>query len=71
MKKLLAREASLAQPAQEVMDAALPTLDSKADITKLYRELTAGHNTVVVVQNGNAIGVLTKMDVIAHLSKLR
>ena len=71
MKKLLTREASLSQPAQQVMDAALPTLESKADIAELYRELTAGHNAVVVVQNGKAIGVLTKMDVITRLSNLR
>jgi cystathionine beta-synthase len=69
MKKLLTREASLAQPTQEVMDAALPSLEAKADIADLYRELTMGHNAVVVIRNGKAIGVLTKMDVIAHLSK--
>jgi cystathionine beta-synthase len=69
MKKLLSREASLSQPAQEVMDAALPSIDSKADISELYKHLTAGHNAVVVTREGKAIGVLTKMDVIAHLSK--
>jgi cystathionine beta-synthase len=69
MKKLLTREASLGQPSQEVMDAALPSLDSKADISELYKQLTAGHNAVVIVRDGEAIGVLTKMDVIAHLSK--
>jgi cystathionine beta-synthase len=69
MKKLLTREASLGQPSQEVMDAALPSLDSRADISELYKQLTAGHNAVVVVRDGKAVGVLTKMDVIAHLSK--
>jgi cystathionine beta-synthase len=69
MKKLLTREASLAQPTQEVMDVALPSVDSKADISELYKQLTAGHNAVVVVHDGRAIGVLTKMDVITHLSK--
>jgi cystathionine beta-synthase len=69
MKKLLTREASLSQPTQEVMDSALPSVDSKADISELYRHLTAGHNAVVVVHDGIAIGVLTKMDVITHLSK--
>jgi len=69
MKKLLTREASLSQPSQEAMDAALPSLDSKTDISELYKQLTAGHNAVVVVRDGKAIGVLTKMDVIAHLSK--
>lgn len=69
MKKLLTRDASLAQPAQEVMDAALPCLDSKAEISELYKQLTAGHNAVVVTCDGKAVGVLTKMDIISHLSK--
>jgi cystathionine beta-synthase len=69
MKKLLTREASLSQPAQEVMDVALPSLDSKAEISELYKQLTAGHNAVVVTRDGKAVGVLTKMDVIAHLSR--
>jgi cystathionine beta-synthase len=69
MKKLLTREVSLGQPSQEVMDTALPSLDSKADISELYRHLSAGHNAVVVTCDGKAIGVLTKMDVIAHISK--
>jgi cystathionine beta-synthase len=69
MKKLLTREASLSQPAQEVMDVAPPSLDSTADISELYKQLTAGHNAIVVVHDGKAIGVLTKTDVIAHLSK--
>jgi cystathionine beta-synthase len=68
MKKLLTREASLSQPTQEVMDVALPSLDAKANISELYKQLTAGHNAVVVVRGGKAVGVLTKMDVIAHLS---
>jgi len=69
MKKLLTREASLAQPSEEVMDPALPSVDSNADISELYRHLTAGHNAVVVTRDKKAVGVLTKMDVIAHLSK--
>lgn len=69
MKKLLTKEVSLIQPAQEIMDASLPTIEAKAEISELYRQLTGEHNAVVVVQDGKAIGVLTKMDVIAHLSK--
>jgi cystathionine beta-synthase len=69
MKKLLTREATLSQPTQEVMDAALPSLDARADISDLYRQLTAGHNAAVVTYDGKAVGVVTKMDVIAHLSR--
>jgi cystathionine beta-synthase len=69
MKKLLTREASLTQPVQEIMDQSLPTIEARAEISELYKQLTGDHNAVVVVQNGNAIGVLTKMDVITHLSK--
>jgi cystathionine beta-synthase len=69
MKKLLTKEVSLTQSVQEIMDAALPTIDSKAEVSELYKQLTGEHNAVVVVRDGKAIGVLTKMDVISHLSK--
>ncbi len=69
MKKLLTKEASLTQSVQEIMDQPLPTIEAKAEIGELYRQLTGGHNAVVVVHEGNAVGVLTKMDVITHLSK--
>jgi cystathionine beta-synthase len=69
MRKLLTKEASFSQPTQEVMDAALPSIESKAEIPELYKQLIRGHNAVVVVQDGKAVGVLTKMDVITHLSK--
>ncbi|MGA2973380.1 MAG: cystathionine beta-synthase [Candidatus Bathyarchaeia archaeon] len=69
MKKLLTREASLTQSVQEIMDQPLPTINAKAEISDLYKQLTGEHNAVVVVQDGKAIGVLTKMDVISHLSR--
>jgi cystathionine beta-synthase len=69
MKKLLTKEASLTQSVQEIMDQPLPTIDAKAEISDLYKQLTGEHNAVVVVQDGKAIGVLTKMDVISHLSR--
>lgn len=69
MKKLLTREASLTQSVQEIMDQPLPTIEAGAEISELYRQLTGDHNAVVVVQEGKAVGVLTKMDVITHLSK--
>jgi cystathionine beta-synthase len=69
MKKLLTKEASLTQSVQEIMDQPLPTIDARAEISILYKQLTGEHNAVVVVRDGKAIGVLTKMDVISHLSK--
>jgi cystathionine beta-synthase len=69
MKKLLTREASLTQSVQEIMDQPLPTIDAKAEISDLYKQLRGEHNAVVVVEDAKAIGVLTKMDVITHLSK--
>ena len=69
MKKLLMRQVSFRQPVQEVMDAPLPTIDALAELSELYKQLTGDHNAVVVAKNGKAIGVLTKMDVISHLSK--
>ena len=69
MRKLLTKEASLRQPVQEAMDAPLPTIDAGAEISELYRQLSGHHNAVVVIQHGKAVGVLTKMDIITHLSK--
>jgi cystathionine beta-synthase len=69
MKKLLTKEVSLNQPVQEVMDAPLPTIEAGAEIAELYKRLTGEQNAVVVTQNSKAIGVLTKMDVITHLSR--
>ncbi len=69
MKKLLTKDASLTQSVQEIMDQPLPTIEAKAEIGELYRQLSGDHNAVVVVHEGSAVGVLTKMDVITHLSK--
>jgi len=69
MRKLLTKEVSLNQPVQEIMDEPLPTIDADADISELYRHLTGDYNAVVVVRDAVAVGVLTKMDVITHLSK--
>jgi cystathionine beta-synthase len=69
MKKLLTKQVSFNQPVQEVMDAPLPTIDAQSGLSELYRQLVGDHNAVVVVKKGQAFGVLTKMDVISHLSK--
>lgn len=69
MKKLLTKEVSFGQPVQEVMDPPLPTIEAHSELSELYKQLTGNHNAVVVVKNGKAMGVLTKMDVISHLSK--
>ncbi len=69
MTKLLTKEASLTQSVQETMDQPLPTIEAGAEVAELYKQLTGSHNAVVVVQEGRAIGVLTKMDVISHLSR--
>ena len=69
MKKLLTKEASLTQSVQESMDQPLPTIEAGAEIGELYKQLSGDHNAVVVVHEGKAMGVLTKMDVITHLSK--
>ena len=69
MKKLLTKEVSIRQSVQEVMDAPLPTINAASDLSELYKQLTGDHNAVVVARDGKAIGVLTKMDVIAYLSR--
>jgi cystathionine beta-synthase len=69
MRRLLTKEVSIRQSVQEVMDAPLPTIDSSADLSELYKQLTGDHNAVVVAREGKAVGVLTKMDIIAYLSR--
>jgi predicted transcriptional regulator len=53
----------MAQPTREVMDVVLSSVDSNADISELYRQLTNGHNAVVVLGEGKAVGVPTKTHV--------
>jgi len=69
MRRLLTRQASIQQPVQEVMSEPLPTIEGDAEIAELYRRLAGEHNAIVVTKEGRAVGVLTKMDVIAHLSQ--
>lgn len=69
MKKLLTKQVSFSQPVQEIMDIPLPTIDAEEGLPVLYKQLIGDHNAVVVVKKGKAVGVLTKMDVISHLSK--
>jgi predicted transcriptional regulator len=51
------------------VDALLSSIEVDAEFPELYKRLAGSRNAIVVVKNGQAIGVLTKMDVITHLSK--
>jgi cystathionine beta-synthase len=56
------------QAVKDVMGRPFPILDELDEVEKAYKELSLGHAAVVVARKGAPIGVLTKMDIIAHLS---
>ncbi len=53
---------------KDVMGRPFPLLDEREELTRAYKELSLGHQAVVVGHEGKAIGVLTKMDIINYLS---
>ena len=52
-----------------VMGKPLPHVDGRTDVAEVYRLLLAGHGGVLVVQEGRAHGVLTRMDLVRFWSR--
>jgi cystathionine beta-synthase len=53
---------------REVMGRAFPTLDAGARIDAAYKLLTLANSAIVATENGKAIGVITRQDIISFLS---
>ena len=52
----------------EVMDKPLPTIDGPASLDNAFSLLSDGAPAVVVVDNGRAAGVVTKLDLLEYLA---
>jgi cystathionine beta-synthase len=58
----------LHQPVSEVMGRAFPALGSHEEIELAYKLLTLANPAIVVTDDGDPIGVLTRQDIISFLS---
>jgi cystathionine beta-synthase len=52
----------------EVMDRPLPTIEGPASLDSAFELLSDGAPAVVVVDNGRAAGVVTKLDLLEYLA---
>jgi cystathionine beta-synthase len=55
----------------EVMDHPLPTVDGPASLDNAFALLTGGAPAVVVLDQGEAAGVVTKLDLLEYLAHRR
>ncbi len=51
-------------PVREIMARAMPTVEEKVDLDEVYRLLSAGNSGVVVMRNGEVVGIVTRIDLI-------
>ena len=58
----------LHQPVTEVMGRAFPALEQGEEIERAYKLLTLANPAIVVTDDGEPIGVLTRQDIISFLS---
>jgi cystathionine beta-synthase len=58
----------LHQPVTEVMGRAFPALEQSEEIERAYKLLTLANPAIVVTNDGEPIGVLTRQDIISFLS---
>jgi cystathionine beta-synthase len=56
------------KPVGEVMGRAFPALEYDVEVTVAYKLLTMANSAIVVTQNGNPLGVVTRQDIISFLS---
>jgi len=68
MQAVFDRADIIHQPVTEVMGHAFPTLEQYEEIEKAYKLLTLANHAIVVIDDGEPVGVLTRQDIIAFLS---
>jgi cystathionine beta-synthase len=56
------------EPVTEVMGRPFPTLEQFEPIEKAYKLLTLANPAIVITDDGEAIGVITRQDIISYLS---
>ncbi|TCC16493.1 cystathionine beta-synthase [Kribbella speibonae] len=67
MDALYSGKARLADMVEQHMDAALPSLGAGESVTKAV-ELLEGRDALMVLDDGKPVGVLTRQDLLVHLS---
>src|SRR3982074_1053303 len=56
------------KPVVEVMGRAFPALEHDVEVTVAYKLLTMANSAIVVTEDGNPVGVVTRQDIISFLS---
>jgi cystathionine beta-synthase len=67
--KLLHDGADADRKVATVMARPLPTLEDKVDIAEAYRLLVAGAPAIVAVRDGQAVGIVTRADLISEWAR--
>jgi cystathionine beta-synthase len=60
----------LHQPVRDVMGRAFPALEQSEEIDRAYKLLTLANHAIVVTDDGEPIGVVTRQDIISFLSDI-
>lgn len=68
MQAVFDRSDIVHKPVSEVMGRSFPTLEQSEEIELAYKLLTLANHAVVVLDEGEPIGVLTRQDIISYLS---
>ncbi len=68
MQAVFDRADILHQPVREVMSRPFPTLEQFEEIDRAYKLLTLANPAIVVTDDGEPIGVVTRQDIISFLS---
>jgi cystathionine beta-synthase len=68
MQAVFDRSDILHKPVSEVMGSPFPVLDQSDAIELAYKLLTLANHAVVVTDDKEPIGVLTRQDIISYLS---
>ncbi len=68
MQAVFDRSDIVHKPVSEVMGRSFPTLEQSQEIELAYKLLTLANHAVVVLDEGEPIGVLTRQDIISYLS---
>jgi cystathionine beta-synthase len=68
MQAVFDRSDIIHKPVSEVMGSPFPVLDQSEAIELAYKLLTLANHAVVVTDDGEPIGVLTRQDIISYLS---
>jgi cystathionine beta-synthase len=68
MQAVFDRSDIIHKPVSEVMGSPFPVLDQSEAIELAYKLLTLANHAVVVTDDGDPVGVLTRQDIISYLS---